>query len=184
MTPHNRFGAALAGLAALSVTGCRQESEPSNPAPAERALADRVEEESYAVAPAATPEEKHPDQPENLDSGGSLKLPFLRASRQACASPCAVMFSIDAITDSSNDNPYALSGSHWDYGDPGADGREGPYTRGARASRSKTGPTRQSDTNTGAGWLSIRTLTKAGAPLSSARFNAGASSSNAPTYSP
>jgi hypothetical protein len=92
--------------------------------------------------------EKHPDQPDNRDSGGALTLPFLRASRETCASPCAVMFSIDPIVDTSSGNPFALSGVYWDYGDAQADEREGPYTRGAQAFRTKRGPSRESDTNT------------------------------------
>lgn len=127
----------------LTLLGCRQDPEVVNPTP------DVVAPEApqNVMAPPAAGE-KHPDQPDNRDSGGALTLPFLRASRETCASPCAVMFSIDAIVDTSSDNPFALSGVYWDYGDAQADEREGPYTRGAQAFRTKRGPSRESDTNT------------------------------------
>ena len=128
---------------ALTLAGCRQDPEVVNPTPDEVAP---EAPQNVMTPPAAA--EKHPDQPDNKTSGGSLELPFLRASRETCASPCAVMFSIDPILDPSTDNPFALSGVYWDYGDAGADEREGPYRHGATAFRSKTGPSRESDTNT------------------------------------
>ncbi|MCR9164860.1 MAG: hypothetical protein ACE37F_15280 [Nannocystaceae bacterium] len=136
-----RFVVATVGL---TLAGCRQDPEVVNPTPA--GVPSHASRD--AVAPPAPAGKTHPDQPEGKTSGGALSLPFLRASRRECTSPCAVMFSIDPIVDTSSDNPFALSGVYWDYGDEGADAREGPYRHGASAFRSKRGPSRETDTNT------------------------------------
>jgi len=152
------FPLAFAGtVALLGAPGCRHESEASGSSPhqtrstpASDRTRDRTRDavEPAVVADGPAPHEKHPNQPEGTDSGGSLKLPFVRASRENCVSPCAVMFSIDPVQDTSTDNPFALSGVYWDYADPEADTREGPYTHGAQKFRTKKGPSRASDTNT------------------------------------
>ncbi len=136
---------------ALLGLGCRHESEASGSSPGNTRSNPGTPDEvvrNAVVADGPAPGEKHPGQPDNADSGGSLKLPFVRASRENCVSPCAVMFSIDPIQDSSTDNPFAHSGVYWDYADPGADERAGPYTHGGKKFRTKTGASRESDTNT------------------------------------
>jgi hypothetical protein len=66
------------------------------------------------------------------DSGGSLKLDTLRVSRNECTSPCPVIFSVDAVQDSSAVNPFTDSGIYWDYDDATADQRNGRFEKGAQ----------------------------------------------------
>jgi len=91
-------------------------------------------------------------QPANKSSGGALQLSALRVSRNECTSPCPVIFSVDALEDTTVVNPFTDTGIYWDYGDGQADERDGLYTKGAQyflAGRQPgTGASRESDINT------------------------------------
>jgi hypothetical protein len=100
-------------------------------------------ENNYPSEPAAGPVS---------DSGGSLKLDTLRISRNECTSPCPVIFSVDAVQDSSAVNPFTDSGIYWDYDDAAADQRNGRLEKGAQyflAGRAPdSGASRARDINT------------------------------------
>jgi len=91
-------------------------------------------------------------QPDDASSGGTLELGLLRVSQNECTSPCSVIFSVDAVTDSSAINPFTDTGIYWDYDDDQADEREGTFTRGAQyflaGRQPNTGASREFDTNT------------------------------------
>lgn len=123
---------------------CKHETEP----PPQGRTSSRASNETLPPGPLPDVGARPQGQPEDQSSGGRLKLPGLRASRSTCVSPCPVMFSIDAATDSSDDNPFAHSGVYWDYGDPDADTRDGRIERGGHFFQTQQGATRTSDTNT------------------------------------
>lgn len=85
-------------------------------------------------------------------SGGSLTLDILRVSRDSCTSPCPVIFSLDAVQDSTAINPFTDTGNYWDYDDDQADERDGHFEKGAQyfqAGRiANSGASRETDTNT------------------------------------
>jgi len=85
---------------------------------------------------------------ENRSSGGALVLDGIRVSRTECVSPCPVMFSVDAMTDGTTDDPFVDNGVYWDYGDPDADEQLGVYDRGARYFVEGTGASRETDMGT------------------------------------
>ena len=125
-------------------TSCKHETDPPPPG----RTSSRASNETLPPGPLPDVGSRPQGQPEDKSSGGRLKLPGLRASRSSCVSPCAVMFSIDTIEDSSDDNPFAHSGVSWDYDDPDADARDGLIERGGRFFQTKEGATRTGDTNT------------------------------------
>jgi len=136
------FAIALTSSALL--LACKHEPEPS---PTGRTSA-RASKETLPPAPLPDVGARPEGQPEDKSSGGSLTLPGLRASRSTCVSPCTVMFSIDALEDTSDANPFAHSGVYWDYGDAEADTRDGLIERGGTHHRTGKGVSRTHDTNT------------------------------------
>lgn len=136
------------GLLLLSVgllgTSCKHDPEP----PPQGRTSSRASNETLPPAPLPDVGARPQGQPEDKSSGGSLKLPGLRASRSTCVSPCSVMFSIDAVEDTKDDNPFAHSGVYWDYGDPDSDARDGRIERGGQFFQTKEGASRTHDTNT------------------------------------
>lgn len=136
--------ASLLLIFGLVGTSCKHDPEP----PPQGRSSSRASNETLPPAPLPDVGARVQGQPEDKNSGGSLELPGLRASRSTCVSPCAVMFSIDAAQDSSDDNPFAHSGVYWDYGDPQSDARDGLIDRGGQFFRTKKGAPRSHDTNT------------------------------------
>ncbi|TQV86184.1 hypothetical protein FKG94_01115 [Exilibacterium tricleocarpae] len=84
-----------------------------------------------------------------LNSGGTVMIHSIRASRTDCVSPCTVVFSADNVEDtaSSTDNDWYNLGYYWDYGDSTADENYGLYRRGADYFRDDAnGASREFDT--------------------------------------
>ena len=133
----------FASVSLLLLLGCKHDPEPGSPGRSTRST-----KETLPPAPLPDVGSIPEDQPKDQTSGGTLKLPGLRASRSTCVAPCTVMFSIDAIEDGSDDNPFAHSGVYWDYDDPGADTRDGLIEHGGAFHRTKQGASRTHDTNT------------------------------------
>ncbi len=142
----------LVAACLLVAAGCRldpvSESSSENPPGSVVSRDGSAEPPLTPVTPVEGPKTRPEGQPEDKSSGGTLSLSGLRASRTNCVSPCSVMFSIDAIEDTADPNPFAHSGVYWDYGDPDADTRDGLIERGATHKQAKRGVSRQSDTNT------------------------------------
>ncbi len=145
LTPSMRSYVVLLVVGLIPACTTAPSAAPAPPATEPR----QAHRDVQATAPAEPSAAGRPSgQPEARNSGGELQLPQLRASRTSCVSPCPVMFSTDAVRDTSDDNPFAHSGVYWDYGDPQADSRDGPIERGAMAHRSDERPSRTHDINT------------------------------------
>ena len=136
--------AALALATPLLWGGCKHDPEPSAPGRA----STRSTNETLPPAPLPDVGARPEGQPEAKSSGGTLKLPGLRASRTTCVAPCPVMFSVDTVEDTADDNPFAHVGVYWDYGDAEADRRDGLIERGGTHHRTGKGVSRGHDTNT------------------------------------
>jgi hypothetical protein len=92
-----------------------------------------------------------PQQPEDKNSGGALKLTTLQVSQTSCVSPCTIMFSVEDVEDPTTEKPFTDLGYHWDYGDPDADETKGLIQRGGQAFLQTGETSRESDTNTALG---------------------------------
>jgi hypothetical protein len=99
------------------------------------------------------PGQEDPDQPDSdysaLNSGGTVVINAIRASRTECVSPCTVVFSAEDVEDTTSvtDNDWYNLGYYWDYGDASADETLGVFQRGADYFRNNSnGASREFDT--------------------------------------